>query len=236
MSGGGALLLGFDTCGASGSVALARAGSPGSPGSPELDVLGERELAGRSYSAQLVSAIGELLAEAGAGPADLGAIMVTQGPGSFTGVRVGLSTAKGLAEAVGVPVIAVSRLAVLAEMSGEANVLAVLDAGRGEFYAGEYRAGVGARERLCGAGELDDEVRCAAGGLRVVVCEERVAERLAGLGPLRVTPPGAMDALRLGLRRFRGGDFDDSATLDGNYLRRSDAELFARRPPAALAC
>src|ERR1700722_17937657 len=86
------LVLGVDTCGPTGSVALARVEGG------RARILGQTELAGRSYSATLVSAVGELLTESNVKLGDLGAIVVVNGPGSFTGVRVGLSVVKGLAE------------------------------------------------------------------------------------------------------------------------------------------
>ena len=105
------LLLAIDTCGPSGSVALGRI-----PGR-DVEVLGQIELAGRTYSATLVSAIAELLQSAGAKLDDLDGIVVVNGPGSFTGVRVGVSAVKGLAEGRDIPVVALSRLEVLARKS-----------------------------------------------------------------------------------------------------------------------
>src|ERR1700689_4490378 len=96
------LLLAIDTCGPSGSVALGRI-----PGR-DLEVLGQIELAGRTYSATIVSAVAELLQSAGATLDDLDAIIVVNGPGSFTGVRVGVSAVKGFAEGRNVPVVALS--------------------------------------------------------------------------------------------------------------------------------
>src|SRR5579862_9278906 len=99
----GGLMLSIDTCGPSGSVALGRLAGR------DLEVLGETGLAGRTYSATLVAAIRELLAANGAALKDLGGIIVVNGPGSFTGVRVGLSAVKGLAEGAQIPVVALSR-------------------------------------------------------------------------------------------------------------------------------
>src|ERR1035438_8212369 len=108
----GRLLLGIDTCGPAGSVALGRLTERG------VEIFGQTELEGRGYSATLVAAVGELLARAGVELKSLGAMVAVNGPGSFTGVRVGLSAVKGLAEAAEIPVVAVSRLEVLAWKAG----------------------------------------------------------------------------------------------------------------------
>ena len=81
------LLLAIDTCGPSGSVALGRLAGDA------VEILGQIELEGRSYSATLVAAVGDLLAGSGIGLRNLAAIVAVNGPGSFTGVRVGLSAA-----------------------------------------------------------------------------------------------------------------------------------------------
>ena len=104
---------------------------------------GETELAGRSYSATLVAAVGELLTVHKVKLGDLAAIVVVSGPGSFTGVRVGLSAVKGLAEPGQTPVVAVSRLAVLAAKAGVES--AALDAHRHEVFLrlGSYGGSAG---------------------------------------------------------------------------------------------
>ena len=66
------------------------------------------------------------------------------------------------------------------------------------------------------------------GGGVVVVCEAKVAEALMELGPRMVEEPLAGDALPIALERIAAGDFDDAATLDANYLRRTDVEIFAK--------
>src|SRR3974390_2896891 len=101
--GSAEVVLGVDTCGPSGSVAL------GWISGESVQILGQKELAGRSYSATLIAAVGELLKECGTTLQDLRAIVAVFGPGSFTGVRVGLSAVKGLAEPGGIPVVPVSR-------------------------------------------------------------------------------------------------------------------------------
>ena len=208
------LLLGIDTCGPHGSVALARATGGA------LETLAETELAGKTYSARLVGAIRELLSAQGASVAELGAIAVTSGPGSFTGIRVGLSTAKGLAEAQRTPIVAVSRLAVLAQVAG--TQAAAFDASRGEFYVGAFDGEW--RERLVGRELFQEEAARLGEGL--AVCEASVLA--LALHATSVAPPTAAQAIALALPRIEAGAFDDAATLDGDYLRRSDAEIFAK--------
>lgn len=219
-SSAGDLLLGLDTCGATGTVALMRAG-----GQDELQMMAQVELAGRSFSAQLVPAIANLLIQEGISASDLAGVVVVAGPGSFTGVRVGLSAAKGLVEALEKPLIVLSRLATLAASIEQEAVLAALDAGRGEYFCGEYRGRHCVREWL---GSERDIASGAERGLSLLVCEAPLAERLGSFGATLVPPPTAGHAIRYALPRFQTGDFDDPALADANYLRRSDAELFAR--------
>ena len=103
------ILLGVDTCGAMGSIALARLQNDA------LELLGEKEIQGGELSVALVQGIADLLAEAGIAVHDLAGITAVAGPGSFTGIRVGLAAVKGLAEAANFPVVTVSRLALLAD-------------------------------------------------------------------------------------------------------------------------
>lgn len=203
------IVLAIDTCGSSGSVALGRV-EPGS-----TTVLAQSELAGKTYSAQLVPAIHAMLAAEGIDAATLEAIVAVSGPGSFTGIRVGLSTAKGLAEALQIPILTVSRLAVLAWKGHTPS--AALDAGRSEFY---FRAE--SREFLLSAKDL------ASGLTDLSVCEPDAhwAFREAVL----VQRPTAADALQCAAPRLLARDFADLAMLDGNYVRRSDAEIFAKLP------
>ena len=215
----------IDTCGAAGSVAIADTDYK------PMKIV-SATLPGRSASERLVAEVRGLAAKSGIALRDLGAIAVVHGPGSFTGVRVGLSAAKGLCEALGVPLVAISRLAVVAAMAekplGE-RVWAVLDAGRGEFYCGEYVDRVCVREALLSREELTAMVGGSAEQGRVIVaCEPVVADALVNLGSRLVAEPGATDALPLALERIEQREFDDVATIDANYLRRTDLEIFAK--------
>lgn len=221
------LLLAIDTCGPTGSVALGRVGEAELSGA--VEILGQTELAGRTYSANLVSAIGELLSHAQIELHQLAAIVVVNGPGSFTGVRVGLSAAKGLAEGASIPALAVSRLEVLAAKSRVPS--AALDAHRSEVFL-RIADCPESRELLAGTHELakiDDPP------VRVAVCDEPAAALLGSAWPsvqlVTVPAPGAADALQLCASRVGAGQFVDLALLDGHYLRRSDAEIFG--DPAA---
>jgi tRNA threonylcarbamoyladenosine biosynthesis protein TsaB len=206
------MLLAIDTCGGLGTVALARWDGGA------ISVVGQKELAGKTYSAELVPKIQELLEEQGVGLQELEAVVVVHGPGSFTGVRIGVSSAKALAEALNIPLLAVSRLAVLAHKA--VTDAAVLDAGRGEFYFGA-RSG----EALL----LPEEIRERLLG-RMAICEESAA--LVFPEGVLTDQPSAADALTFAAPRLRSRDFNDVATIDGNYLRRSDAELFAKHTRA----
>lgn len=207
------LVLGIDTCGPAGSVALGRLGPDG------CEVLDQTALEGRTYSATLVAAISSLLTAHTVKLREIACIVVVSGPGSFTGVRVGISAAKGLSEGAEIPVVAVSRLAVLAEKSGVAD--AALDAHRHEVFVR-----LGDRELLAGAADLEQEIAPE----RVAVCDDAAAMLFSVTWPktelVRVEPPNAGDAIQLARLRIEAADFDDVLMLDGHYLRRSDAEIF----------
>ncbi len=213
------LVLGVDTCGPSGSVALGRLTGHG------MEVIAQKELAGRTYSATLVAAVGELLAAVGAGVKDLGAMVAVNGPGSFTGVRVGLSAVKGLAEPGGIPVTAVSRLAVLARKAQ--TPAAALDAHRNELFVRAQSPDGAPVELLAGNEEL---AGLQSAPSRIAVCDEAAVALLTAAWPdaalVRVEPPTAADALELAAAAVAAGEFVDLALLDGHYLRRSDAEIF----------
>jgi tRNA threonylcarbamoyladenosine biosynthesis protein TsaB len=219
----GAPLLAIDTCGPSGSVALGRLAGR------DLEILGETELAGRTYSATLVSTIAALLEASSLKLADLGGIVAVHGPGSFTGVRVGLSTVKGLAQAAEIPVVPLSRLLVLARKAGVPS--AAIDAQRGEIFLRFESTGREPVEILAGPEDLLSIASAGTAPVRIAVCDEAAAALIASAWPstqlVRSAPPLASDALRLGESRLAAGVAVDLALLDGHYLRRSDAEIFS---------
>jgi tRNA threonylcarbamoyladenosine biosynthesis protein TsaB len=233
-AGDGMLVLGVDTCGPSGTVALARVNDLSAETLSKSSawnfgqvakLLGQAQLEGRTYSATLVSAIDELLTGHDLRLRDVGAIVVVHGPGSFTGIRVGLSAVKGLAEPGQIPVVAVSRLAVLAAKAGVGS--AALDAHRRELFLRVSATDGSSRQLLAGAEELAEIDRKPA---KVAVCDESAAGLLESAWPraelMRVEAPTAEDAIRLCVPPILAGEFADLALLDGHYLRRSDAEIF----------
>ena len=194
--------------------------------------LGRPNWQGRSYSATLVAAVAELLADAGLALKDLGGIVAVNGPGSFTGVRVGLSAVKGLAEAAQIPVVAISRLEVLSRKSGVPSCCPGCPSGRsvpapGRAWtcapgaAGRGQRACGHQSRAAAHCRLRRGRRGAVGG--------RVAGRAVGQISRR---RAAADALRLGEARLVAGGQVDLALLDGHYLRRSDAEIFGEAAAA----
>jgi tRNA threonylcarbamoyladenosine biosynthesis protein TsaB len=198
------------TCGVDGSVAVA-----------DGVVLASAVLPPRTFSEGLLPAIREVLAEVSWSVGDLEVVGVVNGPGSFTGVRTGLSVGKGICEARGIPLVGVSRLALLAGVHG--LVQALLDAGRGEFYYGRYREGMCEDERLVRREELEDLLK---GGGRVVACEEKVMMEVQGLDVEALQEPHAGAALRLVLAGLGTGG--EGVLGDANYLRRTDNEIFAK--------
>ncbi|KAA6456928.1 tRNA (adenosine(37)-N6)-threonylcarbamoyltransferase complex dimerization subunit type 1 TsaB [Acidobacteria bacterium AB60] len=214
------LALGIDTCGPSGSVSLGRITRT------DVESLAQAELEGRTYSATLVAAVKQILEEGAAFLRQIGVLVVVNGPGSFTGVRVGLSAAKGFAEGAGIPVVSLSRLEVLSAKAAVQN--AALDAHRQEIFLR-----LEGRELLAGRAELSGLPAPEA----CAVCDPQAESILNEAWPatrlLTVLPPSAADALLVAAPRIRAREFADVALLDGHYLRRSDAEIFGDPQVAA---
>ena len=202
-----ARVLLMDTCGTTSSLALAEG----------ADVVETAVLPGRMASAQLLGAVRAMLERAGWTAGDLQAVGVVSGPGSFTGVRVGLSAAKGLCEALSLPLAAVSRLGVLEHVEGRPQSVAVLDAGRGEVYVRES-----GREFLMAAGNLRERF----GGRTLLLAEESLQPGLEGLA-VRLVEIEARHAVPLVQRRLAEGG-SDVALTDANYVR-GEAQIYAKK-------
>ena len=220
------LVLAADTSGKFGSIALAKCG----PGEA-CEVLEIVPLEGGTFSAQLVPQIAALLSKHGFTKTDIGAFIVAAGPGSFTGLRVGLAAIKALAEVMQKPIASVSLLEVVALAAGKSGkVLAALDAGRKEAYAGEYQVEESnttlISEKLLTQGEL---LQAAAGSV-LVTPDHNLAElaRGAGLAVEEIARPRSDAIARLGWRKLLAGDTVSPGALEANYIRRSDAEIFSK--------
>lgn len=190
--------------------------------------------AGYNHTAQLMPAVDYLLRQAGVTAKQLEAVVVATGPGSFSGLRVGVSAAKALAESLGIALAGVGTMQVEAYpfVPWGLPVCVLLDAGRGELAVGAFQpsrdAGPwpveAAPPRVVSLDEL-----CAAVKERTLFCGEQLAaiqKTLASrLGEAAVFPPAGMLVRRpahlaaLGWRRLACGERDDPATLQPVYLR-----------------
>ena len=215
------LLLAADTSGKHGSIALAQGKDDGS-----CEIIEVVPLAGGTFSAQLVPQIAALLSKHGFRKQDIGGFVVASGPGSFTGLRVGLAAIKGLAEVMDKPIAAVSVLEAVAGVgTTEGKMMAALDAGRGEIYAGQYKRGQ-RWERLLTQQEFLTEAK----GWRIVTPDSRIADvaRAAGREVAQVELPTSVAIVRLGWSRIMAEETVSTDDLEANYLRRSDAEIFSK--------
>lgn len=192
-------------------------------------------------SERLAEWISATLAEAGLSPRDVEAIVVGAGPGTFTGARVGVSTAKGFALGLGLDLHPVSTLEAVAmeldpsTMDDGAEILATLDARKGEIYGGWFRRSDAAGlESLApeAVGEPQSFARKATGTTLVVGSGVQPYEAVfegwgASLRPLPgVTPIGLWRAARVALQRPPV----HTSALDVTYLRKSYAELGIHPP------
>lgn len=211
------LALGLDTCGTETSLALARYGAGG------VVILRRTTLGPRMAAAGIVDALGEVLGDVPVETVD--AIVVVRGPGSFTGMRVGLSCAKALAAATGAPLLGVSRLAVF-EHAAQARWSA-LDAGRGHVY---LRESATASEQMLTSDEAREAVPVAAWS-DVAVCEAKAAAVFSlggssgeGHAPPRplLGAPDAAAAVLYALPRLLAADWDEAERLDALYLWREE--------------
>jgi tRNA threonylcarbamoyladenosine biosynthesis protein TsaB len=192
-----------------------------------------------THSGRLLAAIERLQAEAAIGLDRLDAIAVSIGPGSFTGVRIGLSSAKGLAAAHGLPLVGVSTLEALAVRVGRDArlVCPVIDARRKEVFAAAWRWAEGDEvpDPVIAPGVMPIERfleglggACLFAGDGALHYRDRIEAALgdrAAFAPPHRMLPSAEEVAWLGLRRFARGESDDPATLEPVYIRPSDARL-----------
>ncbi|MFQ5456847.1 MAG: tRNA (adenosine(37)-N6)-threonylcarbamoyltransferase complex dimerization subunit type 1 TsaB [Myxococcota bacterium] len=201
---------------------------------------------------RILGAIDYALAETSLRIPDLAALAVSAGPGSFTGLRIGLATVKGLAEAHPLPIVAVPTLEALAlnAPGGEVPVCPLLDARKGEVYGALYAfpAGADAPHAIIGegayapadlAGKLRDALQDSGGDVLLLGEGARVYRACfsGALGARARFAEGPANAPRaaavgwLGLRRLAAGLIEDPLTLTPRYLRQSEAELSRTRRP-----
>jgi tRNA threonylcarbamoyladenosine biosynthesis protein TsaB len=239
------IVLAIDTAGVNGSIALCECGAGAL--ARDLEILELVPLAGRTYSEQLMPQVSALLARHKLGKRAIDAYAAATGPGSFTGLRVGLSTIKALAEITHKPIAAVSLLEALAWVGAarlsepgtadqpfKAQFIAALDAMRGEVYVGEYVVRENAvpklvREVLMRVQEFAAEVQLAP-QLPVITPDESVAAALRARGQevQIVSRPQSDVIARIGALKIAAGQVILPEELDANYIRRSDAEIFSK--------
>ena len=199
--------------------------------------------AGEEYSSWLLPAVDEALEKGSFRRGDVEAYGVASGPGSFTGVRVGLTTVKAWGEVYGKPIVAVSRLEVMAsQASGGANYVAAFgNAQREQVFGAVYRRnGAGleliGEEMVIAPGKfVQRAAELAVGeGIAWVSTDadcilnveewrtrEKLNERIETVSCYLAPMIGSMAA-----KRMAQGQFTDALALDANYVRRSDAEVF----------
>lgn len=191
----------------------------------------------RSHSLRLLPALKALLEALGLEPRALEGIAVGTGPGSFTGLRIGLSVAKGLAMALERPLVGVPSLDALALgiPSRGLPIYALIDAKRGELFGALYRGGrrQGPFEVLSPASVIE-RIR---GGRFLLLGEGALLykEKFEGLEGVEIAPlpshhPRASAVAFLGWERLKDGHGDDLDSLTPLYIRPPDAELKGPRP------
>jgi len=211
------LVLALDTSDRQGGITLARGGTD------EVEVIETALIAGGTFSAELIPQISQVLARHELIPQRLEGLVAVTGPGSFTGLRVGLTAIKGLAEVLKLPIATVTSLEVLMAAAAASKVMAVLDAGRGEVYAA-IQGGDGQQERPL---SLAEAVELAASRkLRVVAKDQAMASKFVEAEVVEYRSSEV--AAKLGLKKLLAGDTVDVLALDANYVRRSEAEYLQK--------
>ena len=217
------MLLAIDTSTDTASLALAQ----------DNTVLAELTWRSKqNHTTQLLPNLNQLFTLTGITAKDLAAIIVAQGPGSFNGLRVGISAAKGLAFSLGIPIVGINSLEVAAYQYAETGlpVCAIFNAGRSEVATATYQKKYGKWQQLVKADIVTVEYLCKHITKRTMFCGEflpAVTEQIITLLKSKaVIPPQIPDfkrasfLLELGKQRLDAGDVDNSVTLQPIYLRR----------------
>ena len=223
------LILAIDTSWKHGSLALVRGDGE------SFELLETASLTGGAFSAELVPQIASALARRNIRKQEIDGFAAVSGPGSFTGLRVGLAAIKGLVEVLKKPIATVSVLEALAITSGlSGRVFAALDAQRGEVFMGEYRV----EQKTLQATSLHPEslltreafLAALPVGSTVVTPDASIAALAfpAGTELRQIERPDAAAVARIGLRKVLAGQTVSVEALDANYVRRSDAEIFSK--------
>ena len=227
------LILGVDTSGKNGSIALVRIEAG------EARTINVVSLEGGTFSAQLIPQISELLKKHDLSKSDIDAFAVASGPGSFTGLRVGLAAIKALAEILQKPIAAVSLLEALARgAEARGTIIAALDAGRGDVFCSEYKlsgthASSSNSTKHHSAAVIIEELLSSqefltrAENALIATPDEKIADlaRENNVQVMQVARPTADAIARLGFEKIRAGETVSPEALDANYIRRSDAEV-----------
>ena len=198
--------------------------------------LWERVLEARA-SLGLVEAIDDMMTEATAAVSELGAVVVGIGPGSFTGLRVGLATAKGIAVGSGAPLYAVSSLAIVAGGHGPGRVATAFDARRDEVFCAVHDGVEGdvsaVREVLVDAARTPEAYAEAlreyrpdriVGDAAELVAAERSKDCAPEAELVLAARPRAVVALLIAAARIEKSESDSTAELVPRYMRVSEAE------------
>lgn len=205
----------------------------------------------KDYSAWLLPAVNQTLSEAEVKLEQVDLFAVATGPGSFTGLRVGLTTVKAWAEVYRKPVVGVSRLEAMARSQRPVPglVAACYDAQRGQLFAALYRHRLGRGERVreefvLTPEEFVERVGAEAGEEAVtwITLDPDLINFVEALKPrvargdrvLLCTPELASTIGVLAEERAARAEFSDPLNLDANYVRRPDAEILWKEPSARV--
>jgi tRNA threonylcarbamoyladenosine biosynthesis protein TsaB len=220
------LLLAVDTSGKQGSIALAQCRT-----GDACEVVEVAALTGGTFSAELVPQIAALLGKHNFSKADIGGFAVVSGPGSFTGLRIGLAVVKALADVLAKPIAAVSMLEALASAANlQGKAIAVLDGGRNEVFVGDYEVtSSGVRlihERMRARTEWLD----SAGESIILTPDLALAEaaQAKGLRVRKVDRPRSDAIARLGWKKIESGEVVSPEALEADYVGRSESDLFVK--------